>query len=449
MFDPIRQTWSRHAVGYRQGELDDGDVVATMVVTLIGGPAFLVGMLLLTADGLDIGQVLLVAPVAALLGGALIGSSASIAARTGGTGRWLLRPPFGRAGSVMVSAVRLALVAVWTVIGLRLAGQWLTAAATQTGWEGFDDWIGIGVVALLGLGLTFLGMVSTIKRVIRKPLFIASVLLIGLLGWHLAAEGAGFGGGGGGSFWQGVQRAVEMAVVFVPFVQVVARRLRNEDEAAASFGVGYAVPATLMLVAGGVVAFRAGGMPGDLTALGIGAAGLTLAITWVVLAELDQAFSGFVASGAEAVGVLGVGSPVAIGLLAVGAVVAGAALSPVLPVDWATLLAAVAFPAAVISAVDFHVARPHQYAEEDLYGSGDMQGMINVAGVTCWVLAVAFGQLMAPVGPSVWMGAVPVIDIDPDVPWRLVMALVWGAAYVGLVRWRDRRRSAVYRLRGI
>src|SRR5690554_1558085 len=144
MFDAIRRSWSRDAVGFRQGELEDGDGMAATVVALIGGPALVVGATLVTADSLTIGQVMLVAPVAALLGCFFAGSSARMAAQTGAPGTWILRPAFGRTGSVVVSVARLAMVALWAVVGLKYAGGWA---------EGAGDAYGLALPAAVWIGL--------------------------------------------------------------------------------------------------------------------------------------------------------------------------------------------------------------------------------------------------------------------------------------------------------
>ncbi|MGH8911993.1 MAG: hypothetical protein ACRDVD_05725, partial [Acidimicrobiia bacterium] len=133
MLESIDRVWSRHPVGFRRGELDDGDGLATMVVTLIGGPALLVGAGLVTADGLSLFQVLLLAPVAAILGGAVVGASARMAASTGGTGTWLLRPSFGVYGSWGISVLRLAMVVTWAIVGLQSAGRWGLGVSTSVG----------------------------------------------------------------------------------------------------------------------------------------------------------------------------------------------------------------------------------------------------------------------------------------------------------------------------
>lgn len=447
MLRSLAQTWSRHAVGFRQGELDDGDGVTTMVVTLIGGPAFLVGALMVTVDELTVAQILLVAPLAALAGGTLVAVSAAMAAQTGANASWLLRPSFGRVGSVVVSVLRLAMVVVWGVIGLQLAGELTVNAADAAGLTFIDGTVAIVVVAVIGFLLTAMGLSGTIKTVIRKPLFVSSVLLVMVLAWRLAAPGTGFAGGGDGLVWKAVQRGVELAAVFIPFVQTVARRLHNEDDAMTSFGVGYAVPATVMLAAGAIMAVRLGGLPTDLTGIEVGTAAFALAFAWVLIAEIDQTFSAFVASGSEAVGILTRGATWVVGLVMVAAVIGLALAGPSLPFEWADLLTAVVFPAALIAAADFYLARDSHYTEADIYGG--TEGLLNLPGVSCWLAAVALGQLLDPIGPEQWTSMLGRMDLASDLPWRLIVSLVMAGVYVLVVRWRDLRTSSVYELRGV
>ena len=448
MMRSLDQTWSRDAVGFKQGELEDGDGVATMVVTLIGGPALVVGAILATVDGLSVGQILLVAPVAALVGAALVGVSAAMAAQTGANSTWLLRPPFGRAGAIVVSAFRLAMVAIWAIIGLQVAGDWTTSAIEEAG-ASVSPLVGIAVIAAAGLGLASFGLVRTVRWVFRKPLFVFSVLLVAVVAWRVAASEVSFPSGAEGSFWVGVQRAVEMAVVFIPFVQTVARRLHNDEEAMSSFGVGYAIPATVMLIAGAILAMRLGEFPFDLLGLEVGPTAVAVAVAWVLIAEIDQAFSGFVAAGSEAAGILRIGSTWILGVIVVVAIAAAAMVFPSMPLEWGSLLAAIVFPAALISAADFYFARDHHYTETDIYGSGDTQGLFNVSGVALWLLAVILGQILDPIGPEEWTSLIPRPDLDIDLPWRLIMAILLAVFYVVFHAWQDRRAAAVYDLRGI
>lgn len=444
----FREVWSREAVGYRQGELEGGDGVATMVVTLIGGPALLIGSELVTGGGLALGQILLVAPVAALLGATLIGSSATMAAQTGANSTWLLRPAFGTFGSHVISLFRLAMVAVWAVIGLQLAGNWLDSAVTQAGIVSTGPVVPLVVVALLGIGMAAMGLVPTIKTFYRKPLFVGSVFLVAVLAWRLMETAGGVGFGGEGSFWSGLQMAAEMAVVFVPFVESVARRLNDQDEAMSSFGVGYAVPATLMMVAGAILAFELGGIA-DLTGLGAGTAGAAVAAAWVLIAEVDQAFSSFTAAGSEGAGVIPALAPAVVGLVVVVGIVIAAAVLPAVPLSVASLLTAVVFPAALISVADFNFTRDRYYTEADIYGSGGIEGFLNVPGIALWLIAVIVGQLLDPVGPQTWLEIVPDIGPDWDLPWRLIIAVVAAAGYVVVTRWHQQRATSVYELRGV
>lgn len=434
-------------MAYRRGELEDGDGVAAMVVTTIGGPAVIVGAILLTSGDLDLGQVLLAAPIGALLGAVLVGSSAAMAAHTGANGNWLLRPAFGRGGSILVSLCRLAMVGLWAVVGLQIAGGWARASALEVGFGALSEDFWVGVLAAAGLLLVLVGLVRTVRVVIRRPLFITSVLLVAVAAWQLAGMEEQVIGSGAGSFWAGLQLTVEAAVVFLPFVEALARRLADDEAAMASIGVGYAVPATLMFAAGAFIASRLGGLD-DLTGLGVSAAGMAVVVAWVLIAEVDQAFSAFVGAGAEAVGVLKRGPVWLIGLLAVAGVIAVAVAVPALPTSAALLASAVVFPAALISVFDFHLANDHHYSEADIYGG--TEGFARLTGLGCWLGAVIIGQLIDPVGPEEWVSLVPTTMLTgTDVPWRLIAALVAATAYLLIDRWSSTRRSAVYEVRGV
>ena len=447
MMESIGRIWSRDAVGYRRGEMDEGDGLAAIVVASIGGPALILGAALIQGGVLSLIQILLMAPVAAVVGGLLIGSSARMAASTGANGIWLLRPAFGLVGSWLLTLLRLIMVAAWAVLGLQMAGRWGAGALTAAGFGVGGPASVILVLAALAALALFLGPLFTIHYIVRRPLLWGSVALVAVAAWRLAPGGA-LSGEASGSFWSGAQTAIEMSAVFVPFTQAIARRLHDDGEAATTFGVGYTVPTTLMLVAGAIFAQRLSGLE-DLTGLDVGTAGIALAIAWVVVAELDQAFSSFLATGSEASGVIGRLSPVLVGAVAVVAVGAAAVALPLVPLSWTLLLTSLVFPACLITVADFFLARDRHYSESEIYGAAAGDSLVNVVGVVTWLLTVILGHLLDPVGPERWMAMMPDVAVSADLPWRLLMAVVGGVAYVVLNRWRQRRRSAVYELRGV
>lgn len=443
MFKGLEQAWSRHAIGYRQGTLDDGDAVAATVVVVVGGPVFLVGGMLTYLDGLSLMQVILLAPVAGVIGGLLVGAAAAAAASTGASASWLAQPAFGRLGALLVSVLRLGMLAVWTVVGLQIIGEWTAQMIPG----GPSPLIGILAVAGLGVLLTVLGVVATTRRVVRKPLFVASVVLVGFLAWRFVSQLEALAGGTGGQFWSGLQRAVEMAVVFLPFVEVVSRHLRDERVATSSFGVGYAVPTTVMLLAGALTATGLGSLPGGVVGADLGELGLLAVLAWVIVAEVDQAYAGFAAAGAEGTGILRFGSAPVVGGLFVFVIVALAAAGPPISLEWASMLTAVLFPAAVIAALDFHVSRDRHYAESDMYGV--TQAVLNPFGVIAWLGAVLVGQALDPLGPQAVIGYLPSFGVDLDLPWRLLSAAIFGLAYLASMRVYERRRSSTFGLRGV
>lgn len=419
--------------------------MAATVVALIGGPALVVGATLVTADSLTIGQVMLVAPVAALLGCFFAGSSARMAAQTGAPGTWILRPAFGRTGSVVVSVARLAMVALWAVVGLKYAGGWAEGAGDAYGLA-LPAAVWIGLIAVLGLSMLALGIETAVKRLIRLPLFAGSVLLIGLLAWTVASRAGTLEGDGSGLFWSGVQRAIEAAVVFVPYIESVARRLHHDEEAMPTFSVSYAVPATLMFAAGAVLALLLPDID-DLTGLSATGSAAAIAIAWVVIAEIDQAFSAFVAAGSESIGIVKVGDTVLVGLLAVALIVVAAVVAPTVPTDLAFLASSIVFPAALIASLDFHLVKDSYYPEADIYGRTERA--INLSAFSCWILAVLVGQVLDPVGPTFWTDTVGFLGVDVDLPWRLIVAIVAGAGYVLIARWTQHRTASVYEMRDV
>lgn len=435
--ESLSKIWSRSPVGFRLGELEEGDGLGAMVVTLVGGPALVVGASLANS-GLSLVQVLFLAPLAGVVGGLIVGASARMAASTGATGAWLLRPTFGLVGSWLISALRLVMVGLWTAISLQLAGRWGDAVLDSYG-------LGIGsagvtiVVAAIALTLVMAAPFGTIRYVLRRPLFWLSVVLIGVTAWQVGPR-VGSVQTDGGLFWQGLQQAVEMAAVFVPFAQTIGRRLRDDEAANTGFGIGYMVPASVMLVGGAVFSHLAGG-PSNIVGMDPLVVGVGLAAAWVVVGEVDQAFAGFLAAGGEATGVVYRGWVVAVGAVAALGAVAVALLIPDLPVAWAELVTALVFPAALIAVADYFLARDRYYSESEVYGIRGGEALVNVVGLATWLLAIILGQLLDPIGPDRWVALMPVVPADPNVPWRLLMAVVAAIGYVVLIRWRTRRAT--------
>jgi purine-cytosine permease-like protein len=447
----IAQSWGREPVGYRQGELSGADGVAVAAVALIGGPAFLVGASFAADLELGLVQTLLVAPLGALLGGLLVGASARMAASTGAHSTWLLRPSFGSAGARLVSLARLAVIVIWAVVGLQVVGRWGEAALVRLGLRP-ASWLApavVAVVVLSGVGMVAAGVSSTVRTAIRRPLFWSSVILLALVAWRLVRLDLVDVTGETGGFWPGVQEATEMAIVFVPFVQTVARHLHDDDEAQMSFGVGYAVPATLVLVAGALFGGIVGGIPADLAVLVAGTVGGVLALAWILVTEVDQAFAAFAAGGAETAGIL-TGFPSGIAGGIVVALVAGFAMfGPTVDLGLGSLFAAIAFPAAVIAAVDFFLPHSRYYSQSELYGAVGESRVVNVVGASCWVVAVALGQVIDPIGPREWTAAMPDVPFSAELPWRLLMAVLGASAYLVLLRWQEGRTGRVQELRGV
>ncbi len=163
----------------------------------------------------------------------------------------------------------------------------------------------------------------------------------------------------------------------------------------------------------------------------------------MVVAEVDQAFLG-----RGPIGIVRFGPAWLIGLIVALGVGALAVFWPGMPIELASVAAAVVLPAALIAAFDFHLAKDHHYTEADIYGS--TEDFVNVTGMACWLMAVVIGQLLDPVGPAAWVDVVPEMPLSGiDLPWRLITALIAATAYFLVQRWGSTRRASVYEVRGV
>lgn len=436
MREDLGPLWGVDPVGYRQGNLSAAHAVASSGTALVGGPVLVVGAIGVLAGGVSVAQLLLIAPMAAILGGILVGGSARMAAATGAPPTALLRPIVGSVGSRMASLLRLGAVLCWASVVLLFAGRWAQGGLSQLG-VSLPLAVPVIVIALLGMGLT-LGGSWSIHNLIRRPLYVASIAVAMLAVFALFRGSTISGGSGDASIWPLLQIAVEICVIFVPFVQVLGRHLDDEAEATGAFGIGYVIPAAVGFVLGGLLGAWAGVWPFELAAIEPATTGALFALIWVVVAEIDQVYAAFTAGGSEASGIAAKAPVWLVAVLLAGASTGLTLVNPTDLVAIAGLATAVVFPIVALSVADFFWVRGRFYSESELYAEAGVRQRGGWLGIVCWMAAVAAGQL---VNPSDLLGD-PVIGGLAGGPWRLVATAAAVGLYVGVNRLLARRESS-------
>ena len=123
----IRKGWSVGPIGFRDARLDSSDFSSAMALFVAGIPSLLIGAEL-AGSGLGFGQLILAAPIGAILGAAIVGLLGRQAAASGAPGAYLARGPFGSLGGALFNLGRLALTLVWAALVIKIAAGWVETA---------------------------------------------------------------------------------------------------------------------------------------------------------------------------------------------------------------------------------------------------------------------------------------------------------------------------------
>jgi putative hydroxymethylpyrimidine transporter CytX len=221
--------------------------------------------------------------VGSLLGGAMLGLSLVLGARTGAPAMVLLRGLLGTKASFLPTALNIAQCLGWAVFELVVIADGLRALVHLPRW---------GCVLLAGavtMALTIrpLGAIRVLRKYVSVLVVAATVvLLVGLL-----RRAGGPVPGGWGGFWLAVDAAVALAISWVPLGADYSRHARSERSAFLGGALGFGVTQVLCLLIGVLALVRIGQDPGRISDLFLTLPLGVAAFAVLVLRETDQSFA--------------------------------------------------------------------------------------------------------------------------------------------------------------
>jgi purine-cytosine permease-like protein len=439
----VRKGWAVGPIGFRDARLDSADLSSAMALFVAGIPSLLVGAELAGA-GLAFGQLIIAAPLGAILGGGLIGLLGRQAASSGAPGAYLARAPFGSFGALIFNLLRLVLTLAWASIVIQLATNWIESALLS-----FDlalpPYAIPALLAVLAAILFFNGLAWTVV-LIRRRLFWIVLALILIVVWRFV-EGSDPTAAvpGTQSFVGALDGVIGLAVLWAAVGADLGGYGQREDETATGLGFGFAIGALAFILAGAALGQRVGANLENMSGLGAGAIGAVLLILWVPLMEVDGTGGLVASSGMSLQTVLEI-IPTRFWLvLSAAAAGAGAVFVDQNALrDAADLAAVVLGPAMAVVVVDAYLVRPGGYSSDELFRWRGDYGLVNPAGLLAWVVGAAV---------ALWLhrgvaGLSPLIGSGPEgLPPLLLGMVASGLVFLVVGRLIVGGRSETYQMR--
>ena len=439
----VRKGWAVGPIGFRDARLDSADLSSVMALFVAGIPALLVGAELAGA-GLGFGQLIIAAPLGAIIGAGLIGLLGRQAAASGAPGAYLARAPFGSLGALVFNLLRLILTLGWAALVIQIASDWVESALLALNLE-VPPYAIPGALALLAALFFLNGLAWTVVLVRRRLFWIVLALMLVVVWRVLEGSDPTEAVSGNQSFVGGLDGILALAVLWAAVGADVGGYGQREDDTATGLGFGFAIGALAFILAGAALGQRVGADLSNMSGLGAGLIGSALLIRWVPLMEVDGT-GGLVAASAMSMQTVMEIIPtrfwLVISALAAGA---GAAFLDQAILREAADLAAVAVgPAMAVIVVDAYLVRPGGYSSDDLFRWHGDYGFLNPAGLLAWI----FGA-----GVALWLHReatelVPLVGSGPDgLPALLLGMVTAGLIFLVLGRLIVGGRSETYQMR--
>jgi putative hydroxymethylpyrimidine transporter CytX len=267
------------------GLLDQFGFWGNLGVSLLG---FSGAVAILAPSGvpqLSLAAAITAAIVGSLLGGAILGTSLVLGARTGAPAMVLLRGLLGAKASVLPTVLNIAQCIGWGVFELVTITLGLQALTH----ENLPRWACVVLAGLVTTALTIrpLGWIRVLRKYISVLVVAAMlVLLIGLLR-HPGPEVKG----SWQSFWLAVDAAMALSISWVPLGADYSRHARSAKSAFAGGFVGYGVTQIACLSMGVIALLQVAQDPDKIFDLFISLPLGTIAFSILVLRETDQSFA--------------------------------------------------------------------------------------------------------------------------------------------------------------
>jgi nucleobase:cation symporter-1, NCS1 family len=240
------------------------------------------------ADPLGLGAAVTAIVVGSVIGGAMLGASLVLGARTGAPAMVLLRGLLGARVSVLPTALNIAQCLGWAVFELVVITTGLQAIARYTG-VGVPRWACVLLAGVITTALTIrpLGAIRVLRRYVTVLVVAALVVLVvGLLRRPSAPVTGSWSG-----FWLAVDAVVALTISWVPLGADYSRHSRSGRAAFTGGFAGYGVTQVACLLIG-VVALSQVAQDGDrIFDLFLSLPAGVAAFAVLVLRETDQSFA--------------------------------------------------------------------------------------------------------------------------------------------------------------
>jgi putative hydroxymethylpyrimidine transporter CytX len=270
------------------GLLDQLGFWGNLGVSLLG---FAGAISVLTPAGaapLGLGAAVTAIVAGSVIGGAMLGASLVLGARTGAPAMVLLRGLLGARASFLPTALNIAQCLGWAVFELVVISTGLQGLAGHAGLDA-PRWACVLLAGVVTTALTIrpLGVIRVLRRYVTVLVVAALVVLvIGLLRRHSAPVTGSWGG-----FWLAVDAVVALTISWVPLGADYSRHSRSGRAAFAGGFAGYGVTQVACLLIG-VVALSQVQQDGNrIFDLFLSLPAGVAAFAVLVLRETDQSFA--------------------------------------------------------------------------------------------------------------------------------------------------------------
>ena len=439
----VRKGWAVGPIGFRDARLDSADLSSAMALFVAGIPALLVGAELAGA-GLGFGQLIIAAPLGAIVGAGLIGLLGRQAAASGAPGAYLARAPFGSLGGLVFNVLRLVLTLGWAALVIQIATNWVESALLALN-VAVPDYVIPAVLAALAALFFMNGLAWTVVLVRRRLFWIVLALMLVVVWRVLEGSDPTEAVTGDLSFVGALDEVLALAVLWAAVGADLGGYGQREDETATGLGFGFGIGALAFILAGAALGQRVGADLSNMSGLGAGVIGAALLILWVPFMEIDGT-GGLVAASAMSIQSVMEFIPTRFWLvmsaLAAGA---GAAFFDQTALREAVgLAAAIVGPAMAVVVVDAYLVRPGGYSSDELFRWRGDYGLINPAGLLSWVIGAGLALWLQDAVTSLS----PIIGSGPDGLPALLLGMLAAGLIFGVVgRLIVGGRSETYQMR--
>jgi putative hydroxymethylpyrimidine transporter CytX len=265
------------------GLLDQLGFWGNLGVSLLGFAAAASVLAPFGASPLSLPAAITALVVGSLLGGAMLGLSLVLGARTGAPAMVLLRGLLGARASFVPTVLNIAQCLGWAVFELVVIGDGLRALVHLPRWSCV---LLAGLVTLV-LTLRPLGSIRVLRKYVSVLVVAATVvLLIGLLRRPVVEVHGGWSG-----FALAADGAVALAISWVPLGADYSRHARTGRSAFLGGAAGFGVTQVLCLLIGVLALVRIDQDPSRISDLFLSLPLGVVAFAVLVLRETDQSFA--------------------------------------------------------------------------------------------------------------------------------------------------------------